>query len=266
MEDDGAGPSGDPVLLQSTVDRVRIITLNRPAARNALSSSLNAALFDALVDADEDDDVDVIVLTGTDPAFCAGVDLKEAAQDGDAFFRSFGGTDSINQVAKVKKPILGAINGATFTGGLEIALGCDFLIASERAVFADTHGRVGVLPGGGMTARLPGAVGLRQARLMSMTGDAIDAAHAERLGLVAEVVPHGLLLERALTLARTMTEIAPETMVRLKRMYSEGSEATVGEALALEQSISRGAPADFDQLGARRDAVIQRNRSRLRDQ
>ena len=266
MEDDGARQSGDPVLLQSTVDRVRIITLNRPAARNALSSPLNAALFDALVSADEEDDVGVIVLTGTDPAFCAGLDLKEAARDPKAFFRSFAVTDSINQVAKVTKPVLGAINGATFTGGLEIALGCDFLIASERAVFADTHGRVGVLPGGGMTARLPGAVGLRQARLMSMTGDAIDAVRAERLGLVAEVVPHGLLLERALTLARTMTEIAPETMVRLKRMYSEGSDTTVGEALALERSISRDAPADLDQLGARRDAVMQRNRSRLRDQ
>jgi enoyl-CoA hydratase len=266
VEDDGASSSSDPVLLQSTVERVRIITLNRPAARNALSSSLNAALFDALVSADEADDVDVIVLTGTDPAFCAGLDLKEAARDPEAFFRSFTGTDSINQVAKVKKPIIGAINGATFTGGLEIALGCDFLIASERAVFADTHGRVGVLPGGGMTARLPGAVGLRQARLMSMTGDAIDAVRAERLGLVAEVVPHDLLLERALTLARTMTEIAPETMMRLKRMYSEGSDTTVGEALMLERSISRDAPADLGQLGARRDAVMERNRSRLRDQ
>ena len=266
VDNDGSSSSGDPVLLQSTVDRVRIITLNRPGARNALSSSLNAALFQALLRADDDDDVDVIVLTGTDPAFCAGLDLKEAARDGDAFFRAFSGTDSINQVARVHKPIVGAINGATFTGGLEIALGCDFLIASERAVFGDTHGRVGVLPGGGMTARLPGAVGLRQARRMSMTGDAIDAARAERLGLVTEVVPHDRLLERALTLARAMTEIAPETMVRLKRMYSEGSDTTVGQALALERSISREAPADLDQLGARRDAVIRRNRSQLSDQ
>jgi enoyl-CoA hydratase len=252
--------------LQSTVDRVRIITLNRPEARNALSSSLNAALFEALVRADAQDDLDVIVLTGTDPAFCAGLDLKEAARDGAAFFRKFQTADSINQVGKLKKPTVGAINGATFTGGLEIALGCDFLIASERAVFADTHGRVGVLPGGGMTARLPWAVGLRQARLMSMTGDPIDAWRAERLGLVAEVVPHGQLLERSLAIARAMTEIAPETLLSLKRMYSEGSQTTMGQALELERSISRDAHLDFDQLGARRDAVIRRNRSQLSDQ
>jgi enoyl-CoA hydratase len=265
MEDDGSSTSGEPVLLQFTVDRVRVITLNRPGARNSLSSSLNVALFEALVGADGDDDVDVIVLTGTDPAFCAGLDLKEAARDGETFFRQFETIDSIGQVAKVRKPVVGAINGATFTGGLEMVLGCDFLIASERAVFADTHGRVGVLPGGGMTARLPGAVGLGQARRMSMTGDSIDAFRAEQLGLVTEVVPHHQLLDRALAIARTMTEIVPETMRGLKRMYSEGSVTTVGRALELERSIGRDAPTDITQLGARRDAVIRRNRSQLKD-
>ena len=89
----------------------------------------------------------------------------------------------------MRTPIIGAINGATFTGGLEMALGCDFLIASERAVFADTHARVGILPGGGMTARLPQLVGLAMARRLSMTGEVVDAARAERIGLVTEVVP-----------------------------------------------------------------------------
>jgi enoyl-CoA hydratase/carnithine racemase len=161
------------------------------------------------------------------------------------------------------KPVIGAINGATFTGGLEMALGCDFLIASERAVFADTHARVGMVPGGGMTARLPGAVGLRRARLMSMTGDSIDAYQAERFGLVAEVVPHDRLLERTLAIARSITEAVPETMLALKRLYAEGSATTMGEALRLEQTISASVHPDFSQLGARREAVMRRNRARL---
>jgi enoyl-CoA hydratase/carnithine racemase len=101
----------------------------------------------------------------------------------------------------MRTPTIGAINGATFTGGLELALGCDFLIASERAVFADTHALVGILPGGGMTARLPNVVGSAMARRMSMTGEVVDAARAERIGLITEVVAHDRLLDRALELA-----------------------------------------------------------------
>jgi enoyl-CoA hydratase len=255
--------SKEPVLLVSTVDRVRILTLNRPAQRNALSSTLATALSGALDRADSDEDVRIIVLTGADPAFCAGVDRKEAARDAEAYFANPDLDKCITQVARMQRPIIGAINGAAFTGGFEIALGCDFLIASERAVFADTHARVGVLPGGGMTARLPGAVGLRQARRMSMTGDVIDASDAERLGLVTEVVPHGSLLERTMHIARSVAEIDPATMAAIKRMYSEGSEMTMGDALGLERAVSRAARLDFSQLGVRRDAVMKRNRAQL---
>ncbi len=207
----------------------------------------------------------VVVLTGADPAFCAGVDLKEAAQEGAAYF---GGSDvgrCIVLVGVMKKPVIGAINGAAFTGGFEMALGCDFLIASDRAVFADTHARVGVLPGGGMTARLPSAVGLRTARLMSMTGDPIDAVRAERDGLVAELVPHERLLDRTLEIARSIAETDPTTMVALKRMYAEGSAVTMGDALKLERAMSEAATSDLSQLAARRDAVMARNRTKLRE-
>jgi enoyl-CoA hydratase/carnithine racemase len=257
--------STEPVLLETTADRVRVLTLNRPAQRNALSSPLTAALSDALDRADTDDDVGVVVLTGTDPAFCAGVDLKEAARDGAAYFSRPDLTKCITQVARMARPIIGAINGAAITGGLEIALGCDFLIASERAIFADTHARVGVLPGGGMTARLPGAIGLRRARRLSMTGDVIDAHSAERWGLVTEVVAHGRLLERTMEIARSVAEIEPATVGSIKRMYTEGSATTVGEALELEQTISRARQPDFAQLASRRDAVMRRNRDQLRD-
>src|SRR6202022_4774577 len=109
----------------------------------------------------------------------------------------------IRKTAQMRKPIIGAINGPVFTGGLEMALGCDFLIASQRAVFADTHARVGILPGGGMTARLPQAVGGAMARRLSMTGEVIDADRAERIGLITEVVPNDRLLARAVGVAST---------------------------------------------------------------
>ena len=253
-----------PVLLVENSGPVRTLTMNRPAARNALSGELVSGLYRALLDADGDDRVRVVVLTGSDPAFCAGVDLKEAARDGEAYFRQYDKKHCVAQVALVKKPVIGAINGATFTGGLEIALGCDFLIASERAYFADTHVRVGVLPGGGMTVRLPQAVGLRRAREMSMTGEIVDAFKAERIGLVNEVVPHEHLLERALRSARAMTEVDQSMLAGLKRMYSEGSQMSAGDALAFELAVASEIGPDFEHLAERRDAVMARNRAGLR--
>ena len=254
--------SNEPVLIEADVDGIRLLTLNRPDQRNSLNKELASALFAALEIANADVAVRVVVLTGADPAFCAGIDLKEASLGGADFFRHLD-SRCVTYVGQMSKPIIGAINGAAITGGFEIALGCDFLIASERAVFADTHARVGILPGGGMTARLPGAVGLRQAKLLSMTGDLIDARRAERLGLVAEVVPHQELVDRALEIARTVGEIDPLVIGSIKRMYAEGSETTLGEALELERAIAGNARADFSELGARRDAVMQRNRSQL---
>ena len=124
------------------------------------------------------------------------------------YFEEFRSQSCIAAVAEMRTPIVGAINGATFTGGLEMALGCDFLIASERAVFADTHARVGILPGGGMTARLPQVVGAAMARRLSMTGEVVDAARAERIGLVTEVV-------RARPAARTGPSNSPRQIAEV---------------------------------------------------
>lgn len=253
------------VLLHETVGRVRLLTLNRPEARNALSPVLVAELYDALVAVDSDPSVDVVVLTGADPAFCAGVDLKAAAADPAAYFAIFDDKDCINQVSRVRKPVIGAVNGATFTGGLEMALGCDFLVASERAFFADTHARVGVFPGGGMTARLPTAVGTRRAREMSMTGDIVDAATAERIGLVNDVVPHAELLERAMRSARAICEVDPAMTLELKRVYAEGSGATTTDALEIERLAARSwsGRSGHAGLARRSDAVMARNRGQM---
>lgn len=129
----------DDILLIDTDERVRTLTLNRPQSRNALSAALRDRFFAALADAEADDDIDVVILTGADPVFCAGLDLKELA-----------GQTALPDISSrwpaMTKPVIGAINGAAVTGGLELALYCDILIASEHARFADTHARVGLLP------------------------------------------------------------------------------------------------------------------------
>jgi enoyl-CoA hydratase len=248
----------------TTHDRVRVITLNRPQSRNALSGELIDALYAAQVAADADPDVSAIVLTGADPAFCAGVDLKEYARDRELYLAHFDAGDCIRNVAVMAKPVIGAINGATFTGGLEMALGCDFLVASERAVFADTHIRVGALPGGGMTARLSRRVGSAQARRLSLTGQVIDAAEALRIGLVTEVVPHEQLVERAVEIATSIAEVELRMLLPLKQQYLDGDNATLEFALTREREIAAATAVAFEQLDGRRQAVMSRNREQLR--
>jgi len=251
------------VLSTDDAPGVRVITMNRPEARNALNRELIEALFAAVVDADADPGVRAIVLTGTDPAFCAGVDLKEAQSLGSEYFAEFQQHNCITKPAELATPILGAINGPTFTGGLEMALACDFLIASQRAAFADTHARVGILPGGGMTARLPQRVGFAMARRLSMTGEVVDAARAERIGLVTEVVTHDRLLPRALELASAIAEVPAATMAGLKAMYVRGTAGVTDAALAVEQEIARAHVADTDALATRKAEVTARNKSQL---
>jgi enoyl-CoA hydratase len=253
----------DDLVLRTDHGAVRVLTLNRPQARNALNRGLIRALYAALKVADDDASVRAVVLTGTDPAFCAGIDLKEAARDGLKYFDEFKTQSCISAVAEMRTPIVGAINGSTFTGGLELALGCDFLIASERAVFADTHARVGILPGGGMTARLPQLVGGAMARRMSMTGEVVDAVRAERIGLVTEVVVHDGLLSRAVELAAKIAGVPKPTMLGLKEIYVRGASAVVGPALAAEAAIAGAHEHDLAGLDQRRLDVIRDNKSQI---
>lgn len=249
------------VLLTRDFDGVRLLTLNRPEAHNALGTSLVRELYAALLSADSDPNVRAIVITGSDPAFCAGIDLKEVATAGPDYLKVFEEANCISLVGQLATPVIGAVNGATFTGGLELALACDFLVASECAVFADTHARVGILPGGGLTARLPTLVGYAWARRMSMTGELVGAALALRIGLVTEVVPHDELLGRALYIASQIGDVDPPTVRALKHVYALGWEATVGPALAIETRLSRAERPAWDQLETNRQAVLDHNRS-----
>src|SRR6478672_11168036 len=187
----------DDILLIDTQDRVRTLTLNRPQSRNALSAELRRRFFGALRDAQADEGVDVVIVTGADPVFCAGLDLKELGDTTQL-------PDISPQWPPMTKPVIGAINGAAVTGGLEIALYCDILIASEQARFADTHARVGLLPTWGLSVRLPQKVGVGLARRMSLTGDYLSAADALRTGLVTQVVPHSELLDTARQIATSI--------------------------------------------------------------
>ena len=255
-----------PLVISDDTGAVRVLTMNRPESRNALSTKLVESLYQALNDADAEPSVRAVVLTGVDPAFCAGVDLKEAQHLGPAYFEHIQTQSCIRKTAEMATPVVGAINGPVFTGGLEMALGCDFLIASERAVFADTHARVGILPGGGMTARLPQLVGAAMARRLSMTGEVVDAVRAERIGLVTEVVAHDRLLARAVELAGQVAEVPAPIMAGLKQIYVTGSAAIIGPALAAEHDIAGAQELDRDGLGARYAEVSERNRRQIRPQ
>ena len=197
MADDFAS---DDVVVLDISERIATITLNRPDVRNALSSELLEKLPVAMLRADANVDVDVIVLTGTDPAFTAGLDLKELGSTGANLTAGTGADGGANAYGNrgpfppLSKPVIGAINGVAVTGGLEIALACDFLVASEHATFADTHARVGVMPGWGLTVLLPQAIGIRRAREMSFTGNFMSAGEALHFGLVNHVVAHDELM------------------------------------------------------------------------
>jgi enoyl-CoA hydratase len=222
-------------VLYSVSARIATITLCRPEVRNALSSELCRLLREALEKAEGDDGVDVLVLTGADPAFCAGLDLREYESLGRA---PEGTAETILFAGELTKPLIGAINGAATTGGLELALACDFLVASERAFFADTHARVGVLPGGGLSVRLPQAVGLRRAKEMSFTGNFLNAREALRIGLVNHVVPHEELMTVAHDLARAVTTNQTASVTAMKALYEHGSRLPFGEAFDHELELA----------------------------
>jgi enoyl-CoA hydratase len=249
----------DDVLLIDTEDRVRTLTLNRPQARNALSSALRTQFFGALRDAEADDAVDVVIVTGADPVFCAGLDLKELGDSSQL-------PDISPQWPPMTKPVIGAINGAAVTGGLELALYCDILIASEQARFADTHARVGLLPTWGLSVRLPQKVGVGMARRMSLTGDYLSAADALRAGLVTEVVPHDQLLASARRIAASIVGNNQNAVRALLASYHRIDDASTGPGLTIEAASATQwmSTATGDDIAANRDAVLQRGRAQVR--
>ena len=219
-------------LVSRWVDGVLWLTLDRPAARNALSVAVRRGLIAAMRAADADAATRIVVLTGTDPAFSSGVDLREALGGGTS--PPGARTDPAAVVRAARTPVLAAVNGACMTGALELALSCSFVIASERATFADTHAAVGLIPGWGQTALLPQAVGTRMARRMLLTGEAIDARSALAVGLVTEVLPHDRLIDRAAEIARQVCAASPAAVEVVVGLLDAGEGLSQAHALSLE--------------------------------
>jgi enoyl-CoA hydratase len=255
-----------PVVLMDVSDRVATITLNRPQARNALSSEVLGLLPRLMRDANQRDDVDVIILTGADPAFCAGLDLKElgssAANLGGPGAGSGFNSDGVRgPLPPIDKPLIGAINGAAITGGLELALNCDFLVASERARFGDTHARVGVMPGWGLTVLLPQAIGVRRAREMSFTGNFMLADEALRFGLVNHVVAHADLLPFCRQLAADIIGNDQAGVVNIRGTYAAiHADEPSWEIETTRAGQWRRQMFDPAAVAARRDAIQARGR------
>ena len=241
---------------------VAIVTLNRPEALNALSSELCIALTETIEAADRDDSVSVLVLTGAgERAFSAGVDLKELGLNPDAL-KAIQQYDPVRALEACRKPVLGAINGVAITGGLEVALGCDMLIGSANARFADTHARVGLLPGWGLSQRLPRMIGVHRAKQMSLTGNFLDAATALDWGIVSEVVDPGHLMARAREIARDMAGADPSFLREYKALIDRGFAMPFGEALEMERQVAWkfNETVSHGDLEQRRAAVVQRGR------
>lgn len=246
-------------------DAVAIITLNRPDKLNALNTELTRAIGAAFRELQADDGVAAAILTGAGRGFCAGLDLKALEQEG-----GLGGRDSATDtefyaaLSAFDRPLIGAINGVAITGGFELALACDLLIASPMAKFADTHARIGVIPGWGLSQRLSRIIGINRARELSFTGNYLTAEKAEAWGLVNRVVPAEELLPTCLQLANDMASCDRPTLRSYKRLINDGAALALGDALALEQTTHF---ATRDQVTG--EAVAQRRQqvqARGRDQ
>ncbi|MFN3522936.1 MAG: enoyl-CoA hydratase [Phenylobacterium sp.] len=253
------------------IDGVAVLTMNRPEAMNALSKALRESLAKAFPVLDADPKVRVVVLTGAgERAFTAGLDLKELGADPAALSAANPAAnpagavaDPVGALLACRKPVIGAINGVAITGGFELALACDVLVCSTNARFADTHGRVGITPGWGLSQRLSRVIGPYRAKELSLTGNFLDARTACDWGLVNRVVEPEDLMPTALALARDMSQIDASMLADLKAMIDDGYALPLGEGLKLEDERSRRRNAQVrpEQVEARRAGVLARGRS-----
>jgi len=226
---------------------VALVTLNRPHALNALNKILLDELLDALARFSDDDAVDVVVLTGSDKAFAAGADIKEMKDFTymDAYLGDH--TTGWDKVATFRKPLIAAVAGFALGGGCEVALMCDFIIAADNAKFGQPEITLGILPGMGGTQRLTRAVGKAKAMDMVLTGRMIDAAEAERIGMVARVVPAEKLMDEAMAAAEKIAALSRPAVMMAKESVNRAFETTLAEGLRFERRLFHSLFASEDQ-------------------
>ncbi len=224
----------EPKVLFEQKEQVAILTLNRPEKRNAISQDLLIDFYNHLETVNNDPSIRVAIVTGAGDAFCSGLDLGRLATDNLMDPRE-DGTDLLELVQKCKKPLIGAVNGHAITGGFELALNMDFLIASTKAVFKDTHALLGIHPGWGMSQLLQRAVGVQMARQMSYTGQSINAETALRLGLVNEIIEPEALMPRVIEIAGEICKANAEFLPVYRKLINDGCGISQSDAMALEK-------------------------------
>ncbi|MDO5620872.1 MAG: enoyl-CoA hydratase [Paracoccus sp. (in: a-proteobacteria)] len=235
-------------LIVEIEDHVALIRLNRSEALNALNSALLTELGEALADADSNDKVRCIVLTGSDKAFAAGADIKEMSEKTytEVFSQDLFGAE-IDRILRVRKPIIAAVAGYALGGGCELAMACDFILAADTAKFGQPEINLGVIAGIGGTQRLTRFVGKSKAMEMNLTGRFMDAEEAERSGLVSRVIPAAKLLPEAMATARKIAEKSAISTLAVKEAVNRSYETTLREGLLFERRLFHSLFATEDQ-------------------
>ena len=235
-------------LLVETRERVGLITLNRPKALNALNDALMDELGQALLAFDADEAIGAIVLTGSDRAFAAGADI--AAMSGWSYmdvYKSEYLTRNWEHIRRVRKPVIAAVAGFALGGGCELAMMCDIVIAADTAKFGQPEIKLGIIPGAGGTQRLPRAVGKAKAMDLCLTGRMMDAAEAERAGLVSRIVPAATVLDEALAAATLIASFSLPSVMMLKESVNRAYETPLSEGLLFERRVFHSLFATEDQ-------------------
>jgi len=246
---------------------IATVTLNRPDALNALSRELRQGMVETFFELQADNDTRVVILTGSGRAFCAGMDLKELAVTDPDDAKWGDSEDPRLALGAFEGPIIGAINGYATTAGFELALSCDILIASTEAKFADTHARVGMIPGWGLSVRLPRLIGINRAKEISFTGNFITAQQAESWGLVNRVVSPEDLLPVCRKLAEDMVSCDTVTLLQYKKMINDGYGMGFADALSRESAMAEEWAkriAATGEIAERREGVFKRGREQDR--
>jgi len=237
-------------IIVEKINGIGKIILNRPQARNAVTEELLTELVAALEDIEKDDRVHVVILAGAGKAFSAGRDLKGVMEG-----REWAGGSRYKALEDLSKPVIAAVHGYCFTGSFELVMCADMIIASEDAVFADTHARFGIVPGGGQTQRLPRQIGARKAKELLFTCEQISAQEAQRLGIVNRVVPREKLDEAAMEMAEKILKNIPETISAIKGLINQGMKTDLETALGMESGYHKG-PISPTEEGRRRIASL----------